>query len=119
MKTLKALTEITVVDAWNIRSHDLLEGRIQDYANHIEDMPPVRVAQFGGALYLIDGWHRMAAHRLLNRETIEVEIDETVKSESDAIIANLKYNLKHGAFFNNQQKRDAFKRAKAHRPDWS
>lgn len=58
-------------------------------------MDPVQLARVDGALYLVDGWHRLAALRLLGRDEVEASIFDATMHEAHwrAAIANTKHGL--------------------------
>ena len=113
------IPELIINDSWNIRANSLCKGRIAEYADHLEDLPPIRVARLDGGLYLVDGWHRVTAARVRGMSEIEAEVDEKLTTESEARIAAFKANIKHGLFLDNKQKREWFNAIKDLRPDWS
>lgn len=84
-------------------------GTVEAYANALRAgvrMPPVQAATVNGALVLVDGWHRVAAHRRLGLARIEVEVVEA--SEADALWMAAKANLAHGLQLKPREVRRAF-----------
>ncbi|HWX48158.1 MAG TPA: ParB N-terminal domain-containing protein [Roseomonas sp.] len=69
-------------------------------------LPPVKVAMVNGALVLVDGWHRVAAHRRLGRDRIEAEV--FIATEEEAVWAAAQANLTHGLPLKPKEVRRAF-----------
>ena len=92
------------VDA--IRQHKDLQFRVEGLSlQHVkklvrvleaggEPLAPVRVARIGKALYLVDGHHRLEAHRKAGRDTIGAEVARM--SLQDAKDAARVANANHG-----------------------
>lgn len=59
-----------------------------------QELPPIRVARIGKALYLIGGHHRLEAHRRLRRVTVRAEVTRMSLPEAQA--AALLENTDHG-----------------------
>jgi len=57
-------------------------------------LPPVVVAMVNGAMVLVDGWHRVEAHRRLSWERIEADVHPA--TEEDAVWMAAKANTAHG-----------------------
>jgi Predicted transcriptional regulators len=74
---------------------------VQKYAADIEVLPPIEVNQ---RYELIDGWHRLTAHRTAGVETIQAI---TTPTESDVAFLALaiERNAKHGAQLNDDDKK--------------
>ena len=95
-------------------------GKVHEYATAMRAgaaFPPLRLARINGALFLIDGWHRLEAHKrraLLTKdreerrslEAIPATIEEM--SEKDARFAAATANLKHGLPMKLREKRKVF-----------
>jgi hypothetical protein len=119
MTTTIPIESLVVVDSWNIRADALCKGRVASYTETYDDLPPVTVANISGKLYLVDGWHRMAAALTLGKPEIVVNVDESLTTEADARIAAFKANVKHGVFLTNDQKQRWFHAVKELRPQWT
>lgn len=82
------------------------------YRESLEDgvcFPPITVARIDGVLLLVDGFHRLQAHRAAGRMTIEAVIIEGISREEayfEAVIAN----TQHGLGLTKEEKRAAFRR---------
>src|SRR5262249_41171412 len=72
------------------------------------DFPPVIVFQDGSDYWLGDGYHRVAAARKIERETIEAEIREG--TARDAILCGIGANATHGLQRTQADKRRAVER---------
>jgi len=75
------------------------EEKVQEYAEMIEEgvvFDPIKVWKRGDNRYwVIDGMHRLEAHKRLGLETIKAEI-VSCENELDYRIKAIKENLKHG-----------------------
>lgn len=88
----------------DIKEHKDLQPReklndemIDAYANSFDSLPPVTVFQIEGkkGWHLVDGWHRVAAARRINRSEIDV-IKETgtwEEAKETAFDANMRHGL--------------------------
>ena len=84
-------------------------GVVSSYANVLANdcvMPPVRVAKVNGALILVDGWHRLAAHEIRGIRTVEAEVVNATASEAKWMAAAA--NLTHGLPLRKAEVRKAF-----------
>jgi hypothetical protein len=92
-----ALADIHFNPSFQVR-RKLDDAAVGNYARRYQTdapMPPIRAARLpGGALVLIDGWHRVEALRALGRQRTMVEIVET--TERDAVWLAASANLQHG-----------------------
>jgi len=66
--------------------------KVQEYANDIDNMPPIEINQHR---ILIDGWHRWTAHKKLGLETIPT-ITTVTDSEVQILELSIRRNAKHG-----------------------
>lgn len=83
---------------------------IARYANVLAEggtMPPIGVAAVNGALVVIDGWHRLAAHERRGIGQIEAEITRATASEARWMAAAA--NLRHGLPLRKAELRTAFR----------
>lgn len=69
-----------------------IPSRIQEYAENIENLPPIEIDQHN---ILIDGYHRWKAYETVELETIPC-IRTEVKSEKELAWLGIKRNAKHG-----------------------
>jgi len=74
---------------------------VQEYAENINMLPPIEVNQHNE---LIDGYHRLTAHRKMEYEDIQVEITET-KNEAEFIKLAIIRNATHGLQLSRDDKR--------------
>jgi hypothetical protein len=107
--TTVRIVDIATRDDWQVRD-GVSEHLVRAYATHYvhgADMPPIRLANIGGALVLVDGWHRLLAQRKLGREEVEAYVDELGEEEAqwEAALANTRngarlksQNEKHRVF---------------------
>jgi hypothetical protein len=70
------------------------------------EFPPIKVANIAGALVLVDGYHRAAAHELIGSAFIEAEI--IVASGPEALWLAAEANLRHGKPLKRAEVRKAF-----------
>jgi hypothetical protein len=105
-----SLADIVVDPAFQVRRH-LSQSAVRNYAARYKTdatMPPLRVARItGGALVLVDGWHRVAALKSIGRARATVEIVET--TERGAQWEAAKANLCHGVQLRNGEYREVFR----------
>jgi len=74
---------------------------VQRYADNLEQLPPIEVNQHNE---LIDGFHRLSAHREKSIETIQVFVTET-KDEDDHLKKAIHRNVTHGKKYTVRDKR--------------
>lgn len=82
------------------------------YRETLEDggsFPPITVARIDGLLLLVDGFHRLQAHRGAGKRTIEAVILEGLTRE-DAFFEAVIANTQHGIGLSKDEKRAAFGR---------
>lgn len=60
-----------------------------------EKFPPIVVAEFDGKFVLVDGWHRIEAHKINKEEFIQAEI-LTGLTPDQIYVEALRRNTKHG-----------------------
>jgi len=65
--------------------------------------PPIRVGLFKGKKYVVDGWHRVEAKRLLKDEYVEA-IVKRYDSLKDMFVDAVKFNITHGRPLSVQEK---------------
>lgn len=68
----------------------------------VKELGPVKVAQIGKALYLVDGFHRLDAHKLARRQTISAEVARMSLEEARAEAQQA--NTTHGLNLNRKDK---------------
>ena len=68
-------------------------NRLRKALGNGEVLPPIKVAQIGKALYLVDGFHRLAAHKAAGRATIAALVSRLSVAEAreEARLANTKH----------------------------
>ncbi len=84
---------------------------VREYADDMAAgavFPPVEVYYDGSIYWLADGYHRVDAARLLERETIEAEVLDG--GERDAILHGIGSNASHGLRRTQADKRQAVER---------
>jgi ParB-like chromosome segregation protein Spo0J len=82
------------------------EEKVQEYAEMIEEgvvFDPIKVWKRGDRYWVVDGMHRLEAHKRLGLETIKAEIIE-LKDELECRIEAIKANLKHGLPLQKEEK---------------
>lgn len=83
---------------------------IQKYAEAMRadaEFPPVTLAHIGGSLYLVDGWHRVAAALANNQYLIWADISEMTFDEARWYAA--KANTEHGLPLKAKELREVFR----------
>jgi hypothetical protein len=81
---------------------------INEYADNLENLPPITVFYDGKTYWLADGFHRFAAATKLNRMKIACEVINGTKRE--AILYACGANSGHGLRRTNEDKRRAVER---------
>jgi len=66
--------------------------KIGEYSENVERLPPILINQDN---ILIDGWHRIKAHRQSGLDEIEVNV-ETTESEESLYLRSIELNSIHG-----------------------
>ena len=79
-------------------------ARVERYARTLEDLPPVLVFETAQGPLLVDGYHRVAAARRLELETIEAEVRRGTRREA----------LCHAAWLGAAEHGISFEQATAH-----
>lgn len=103
----------------DVREHKDLQGRVngtnpatvRQYERVLKGgstMEPVQVARIGKALYLLDGYHRLEAHRRAGMPTIRARVAKM--SLSEAKTEALTANTKHGKPLSRADKAQMFDR---------
>lgn len=92
---------------------------VDEYAEALQSgatLPPVTVFFDGDQYWLADGFHRLAAHRRLNRR--EIEVEQRDGTQRDAILHSVGANASHGLRRSNADKRRAVEMLLSD-PEWS
>ena len=90
------------------------DATIQAYADLYRDdvkLPALDVFEVDGALYLVDGWHRLAACRQIGKDFVRVRIVGSSNEIEDATRAALAANHQHGLRRSRADKRRAVRLA--------
>lgn len=114
------LDAITVDNALNPREGALDQDVIEDYAAHIDELPPMTAARFQGEspLYLIKGFHRYAAHRRARRAAGRFIILDDLDRSAGRLEAGLD-NLRNGLRLSRREHRGVIGDALRLYPGWS
>ena len=104
------MAEIQEVKISDIISDQAIQSRaridqeaVSDYAQHIDDLPPILLFQDGDKLYLTEGFHRYSAHVMVKRAKIKAEIREGTRDE--AILHSAGANATNGVHRSAEDKR--------------
>jgi len=81
---------------------------VNQYRQSIEELPPILVTR---SLVLVDGYHRLLAHRLEERKEIAVEYVEG-DGEKELLVEAIKRNSAHGRQLTVAEKRENARRLK-------
>lgn len=103
------IDDISLRDEWQVRER-LNSNTVRDYARgyaQSADFPPVKVASVNGALVLVDGWHRIAALRSLDREEVQAVVVANDAEEGRWLSA--KANLANGLPLKAKERRAVFR----------
>src|SRR5450759_935455 len=79
--------------------------KVEEYGAVFERLPPVLVGKVDGHLYLLDGWHRVAAARRVGREKVAALIIET--DAATAFSLAIRGNAMHGLPLRTKEKKAA------------
>lgn len=79
---------------------------VQKYAEDLDVLPPIEVNQRNE---LIDGWHRMTAHKKVGAATIRAIVTHTL-SDAQLLELAIERNAKHGLQLSQSDKRDMARR---------
>lgn len=74
--TTVTIDEITVDQELQVRQ-SLHDEKVEEYAQRMKDgahFPPIYCGTFGGTVYVVDGFHRLAAYKACGINNIEVRI---------------------------------------------
>ena len=94
-----------VLDAGTQMREQVNETVIADYIEALDALPPIRVMRVGKSrLVLVDGFHRLYAHKRSGRDSIAVEVIGQGTIE-DAQYEAARSNAKHGLRRSNADKR--------------
>jgi len=74
--------------------------KVQEYSENVELLPPIDINQNN---ILIDGLHRLKAHKQAKLTEIEVNVIKT-ESENDVVILSIEKNAKHGLMLSYRDK---------------
>lgn len=95
----------------------LNEEVVAEYADVVDELPPVTLFLDGADYWLADGFHRMFAHLKAGRDVIRAVVRRGTLD--DARFYSLGANRGHGLRMSNADKRQAVQRAISQRPDLS
>ena len=68
------------------------QNKIQEYSENIERLPPIIINQDN---ILIDGWHRIKAHKQAKVDVIDVVVEKT-SSDNELYLRAIELNATHG-----------------------
>jgi hypothetical protein len=103
------IADIALRPAWQVRerlNEQLVWAYVTNYASGAA-LPPVRLANLGGAYVLVDGWHRLAALKKLERDTTDAIIVAT--TEEDGRWEAAKANTTNGLRLRRSECRNVFR----------
>ena len=78
------------------------QAKVQEYSENIEHLPPIEVNQHNE---LIDGFHRLTAHKLAGVEEIKATVTET-RSDAHFLVVAIQRNATHGLQLDQSDKRN-------------
>jgi ParB-like chromosome segregation protein Spo0J len=95
---LVPVADIATRADWQVRDQ-INPALVRDYITQYvygATMPPLRLANVGGALILIDGWHRLLAQKQLGRDAVEATVEELSEDEGEweAAMANTRNGVR-------------------------
>ncbi len=111
MNTSRTIPVADISDGGAQMREEMKPDVVREYADEMAagaSFPPVEVYHDGSIYWLADGFHRVAAARKLERQTIEAEVREG--TARDAIIHGIGANASHGLRRTQADKRRAVER---------
>lgn len=117
------ITDVSIADIvtradWQVRAK-VDPGTVRSYAGAMRsggNFPPIVLARINGALYLVDGWHRLGAAQLNGEASISAEVTDMTADEAQWSAAQA--NLTHGLALKSKEVRAVFQayvKSKQHR----
>lgn len=103
------IADIVAREDWQVRTR-IDGGTVRSYATAMRsgaNFPPVVLARIEGALYLVDGWHRLEAAKLNGEAVIAATVSGM--SEAEAQVAAALANLTHGLPLKSREVRNVFR----------
>ena len=76
------IEKINVDQFFQMRGKELEDDVVEKYKERIEELPPIQVYLYHGTYYLVDGFHRLEAHKRLAYSDIEAEVTEQSDDET-------------------------------------
>jgi ParB-like chromosome segregation protein Spo0J len=101
------IRDIVLADDINIR-RELREETVEHYTEILDDLPPVAITEVAGKKLLTDGWHRLAAATRIGRTEIEATV--TSGDRTEAMVAAIVANTKHGLPLNTAERDEGIMR---------
>lgn len=103
------IADIAIRSDWQVRAKidPTTVRRYQAIYKNEGKLPPIEIAKVDGALRLVDGWHRLEALQLLERDSVEANITEMSMSEARWAAASA--NLAHGLPLKPKEVRNVFR----------
>ena len=99
----RPLSELTIDESIDPRSTERSTERIAEYADNVENLPPILVDTEGR---VIDGIHRYRAHELAAKDEIKVQV-VNVDTRLKAITASVRSNALHGLGLTREELRES------------
>lgn len=76
------IEKINVDQFFQMRGKELEDDVVEKYKERIEELPPIQVYLYHGTYYVVDGFHRLEAHKRLAYLDIEAEVTEQSDDET-------------------------------------
>ena len=76
------IEKINVDQFFQMRGKELEDNVVEKYKERIEELPPIQVYLYHGTYYVVDGFHRLEAHKRLAYSDIEAEVTEQSDDET-------------------------------------
>ncbi len=90
--TTRTIDKLKIVKALDPRLNERNEDKIRDYANNLDNLPPIEIDQDDR---ILDGVHRYLAHKQAGRDEIHVKVF-TYENDADAAEHAIRSNVAHG-----------------------
>lgn len=114
-----ALSKLVVKREVQVRADGLVETRVREFMEILSnggELPPIHAFHDGNAYILVDGFHRIEAHKRLRLTTIYVEV---TKGDYDAALDYAETaNLEHGLPLTFKDKKNLLERRFRRNHEW-
>ena len=104
------VADLNISQRYQCRAGGLNDRTVEEYAAKLRrgiEFPPVTVARIGGQPFVVDGFHRVEAHRRAGLHRIDVQVHDTTRAGALRMAALA--NTTHGLPLKSKDKRRVFR----------